>query len=291
MNEKLQSTVNIKDNVKIYIRHCDERTVPVLKWFFRGFNLGLINGENRKFPDVLEELFINIKEQVQSFALVLDGDLVPLISTDEMIKLFIKPLTTTKKIITINGDRIDKFVTMDRALIGGIKSYRKSRVDLYLKNLDKKQIRPESFLYNKVGHFHHLRTKVPQVGHEYGQFLWHLYEKAFQRGAKATKEVMMRQGHDLDFEVYEQAYNAGKKSQKNFVTNLYKKENLPAMFSDHEKQAISPYNAEMEYLKLKEEINKDIKNDINDKYINTPFKTDVKDEKWSMKKMIKRRLL
>ncbi len=280
----------IKDDVKVYIRHCEERTVPILEWFFRDFETELLNGLNRRFADVLEEMFLKIKDQKQRFALVLDGDLIPVISIKEILQLFIMVLHKTKNITTLNGDRIDKFFTMNRPQIGGIKAYKKDKIGLYLKNIDKKQFRPESFLYNKIGYFAHLKTKRPQVGHEYGQFLWHLYEKAIQRGAKATKEVQMRDGDDIDFAVYKEAYSLGKKNKNSHVHGSYKRENLPLKYLKEEKKDISPNDVENEYLKLKEEIYKDIREDIGD-VVNETAGLDIKENKWPLLKVLKRKFV
>jgi hypothetical protein len=278
----------MRDDFKVYIRHCEERTVPVLEWFFRDFNVELINGLNRRFADVLEDMFLKISDQRQKFALVLDGDLVPVITVDEIIRMFIEPLYKTKKLITLNGDRIDKFFTMNRALIGGIKSYRKAGIESYLKHLNKKQVRPESSLYNKVGYCAHLRTRIPQVGHEYGQFLWHLYEKAIQRGAKATKEEHMRAGNDIDFAVYKKAYDTGRELQHGFTFGSYNKNNLPSQYARDEKQSIPMDKTEEEYVRLKEEIDRDIKHDIGE---NSNSKVDINigDEKHSLIKKLKRK--
>jgi hypothetical protein len=280
----------IKDDVKVYIRHCDERTVPVLEWFFRGFEVELIKGVKRVFADVLEDMFIKIKEQKQRFALALDGDLIPVVSTDKMVQLFIEPLYKEKRLITLNGERIDKFFTINRAMIGGIKSYKRDRIEIYLKNLDKKQIRPESFLYNKAGYFAQLRTNSPQVGHEYGQFLWHLYEKGFQRGAKATKEVSMRDGDNIEFRVYKQAYCAGMELKKDYLPNAYNKNNLPLEYLRDEKDSITTVNVESEYLKLKEEIDKDVIRDIAG-VMNSAVEVGIKYNKWPLLKKIKDKIL
>jgi hypothetical protein len=287
-HDNLEEIGSIKDDVKVYIRHCEERTVPILEWFFRDFETELINGVNRRFADVLEEMFLKIKGQKQRLALVFDGDLVPVITVDEIVRLFIMPLYKTKNIITLNGDRIDKFFTMNRALIGGIKAYKKDRIERYLKNIDKKQIRPESFLYNKVGYFAHLRTKIPQVGHEYGQFLWHLYEKAIQRGAKATKEEQMRESDDIDFIVYKEAYSIGKELKNEHVPNSYRKNNLPLKYLKYEKDSIPLEGVESAYLRLKEEIDKDIRKDIGN-VIDKAVERDIKEDKWLLLKKLKKR--
>ncbi len=252
----------MKNDIKVYIRHCGERTVPVLEWFFRDFDIELINGLNRRFADVLEDMFLKIKDQDQRFALVLDGDLVPVVSIDEMVRLFIEPLYIKKNLVTLNGNMVGKFFTMDRAMTGGVKSYNKSRIDLYLRKLDKTQQRPESYIYRKSGYFAHLRTNKPQVGHEYGQFLWHIHEKAVMRGVKATKEIRMRKGNDIDFTVFRKAYNNGRFLRGNHMPCIYKKENLPKEYLESEKESIAPDKAENEYLKLKEEIISDIQHDI-----------------------------
>lgn len=280
----------IKDDVKVYIRHCEERTVPVLEWFFRGFEIELINGVKRVFADVLEDMFIKIKEQKQRFALALDGDLIPVVSVDRMVQLFIEPLYKEKRLITINGERIDKFFTINRAMIGGIKSYKRNGIETYIKNLDKKQIRPESFLYNKAGYSAQLRTNRPQAGHEYGQFLWHLYEKGFQRGGKATKEISMRNGDDLEFRVYEQAYCAGRELKKNYLPNSYNKNNLPLEYLKDEKDGIATANVENEYLRLKEEIDRDMTHDIS-AVMNSAAEVGIKYNKWPLLKKIKDRIL
>ncbi len=280
----------IKNDVKIYIRHCEERTVPILEWFFRDFETELLNGLNRSFADVLEEMFLKIKDQKKRFALALDGDLVPVISIEDILRLFIMPLYKTKNIITLNGDRIDKFFTMNRAMIGGIKSYKRDRIEIYLKNLDKKQIRPESFLYNKAGYFAQLRTNSPQVGHEYGQFLWHLYEKGFQRGAKATKEVTMRNGDNIEFRIYKQAYCAGRELKKDYLPNAYNKNNLPLEYLRDEKDGVTTANVEREYLRLKEEIDRDVIHDISG-VMNSTVDVGIKYNKWPLLKKIKDKIL
>lgn len=282
--------MDIKDDVKVYIRHCGERTVPILEWFFRDFEIELLNGFDKRFADVLEEMLLKIKDQEQRFALVLDGDLVPVIPIDGIVPLFIMPLYKVKNIITLNGNMIDKFFTMNRAQIGGIKAYKKDRIELYLKNIDKKQIRPESFLYNKVGYFAQLRTKKPQVGHGYGQFLWHLYEKGIQRGAKSMKEVQMREGDDVDFIVYKEGYSIGKELRTNHVPGLYKRDNLPSKFSQFEKNSISPDMIEEEYLKIKEEIFRDMKQDVGDVTDGT-IELDIKVNKWPLLKILKEKFI
>lgn len=260
----------MRDDFKVYIRHCEERTVPVLEWFFRDFDVELMNGLNRRFADVLEDMFLKISDQPQRFALVLDGDLVPVIPVDEIMQLFIEPLHKRKRLITLNGNMIGKFFTMNRAMVGGIKSYNKSRIDLYLNKLDKTQQRPESHLYSKAGYFAHLRTNKPQVGHEYGQFLWHIHEKALQRGAKATKTVKMREGDSPDFIVFKEAYYNGQNLKDGHTPGLYRKDNLPPEYRREEKDGISPDHIEEEYLSLKEEIERDIRHDIGD-VVNEPL--------------------
>ncbi len=267
--------MDIKDNVKVYIRHCEERTVPILEWFFRDFEMEAINGFNRKFADVLETMFLKIRDQDQRFALVLDGDLIPIVSIDEIVRLFIEPLHEGKNIICLNGSMVGKFFSMDRAMIGGIKSYKKNKIKRYLKNIDKKQLRTESFLYTKVGCCIHLKTRRPQVGHEYGQFLWHIYEKAFQRGAKATKEIQMRERNEIDFLLYKKAYRAGKELKNSYEPTLYRKDNLPLEYSEHEKDSIMVNDIEKEYLRLKEEIDRDTKEDVGD-VLNRPTKVGLK---------------
>lgn len=278
----------IKNDVKVYIRHCEERTVPILRWFFRDFEVEPINGLDRTFADVLEEMYIKVKEQKQEFALALDGDLIPVIPIDMIITLFIAPLYKIKNIITLNGNMIERLFTMNRAQIGGIKAYKKDRIELYLKNIDKKQIRPESFLYNKVGCFAQLRTKKPQVGHGYGQFLWHLYEKGIQRGAKSIKEVQMREGDDVDFTVYKDGYNIGKEARNNHVPSPYRKDNLPLKFLQYEKNSISPDRIEEEYLKIKEEIFKDMKQDIGD-VTDEKVELNVKGKRWPLLEIFKKK--
>ena len=261
-NSKKYSFVKNKDDVKVYIRHCEERTVPVLQWFFRDFDVELICGLDRRFADVLEDLFLAIENQKQEFALILDGDLVPVISADDIVHLFVEPFLQFKKLITLNGNMVWKFFSLDRAAIGGIKSYRKQRIELYLKNLDKSRERPESYLYSKVGYSGQIKTNRPQAGHEYGQFLWHLHEKALQRGAKASWEVPMREGDDIDFVVYKRAYEMGKALKEGHVPESYNKNSIPQEYLRKEKESISSDNVENEYFKMKEEINNDIRHDM-----------------------------
>lgn len=102
---------NYRDDIKIYIRHCGERTVPILQWYFHGYDIELVNGSGKKFTDVLRETLSKIPNQNQSYAIVADADMIPLIGIDQLISEMLCPFRNDNDLIAVNGTRIDKFLS------------------------------------------------------------------------------------------------------------------------------------------------------------------------------------
>lgn len=246
--------------VKIYIRHCGERTVPILKHYFAGFNVEEINGTGKSFSEVFYINLKKIKSQKEDYALVADGDLVPVISIDKLLKQMFTPFQNDEKLISVNGSRIDKFYQKDHPVPGGFKAYKKSNIGYYIDKFDKSQLYPESYLNNEYGGTKQLWLLSPQCGHEYGQCLWHVWEKGYQRGVKDPGNNSFRKHDpdDIDNVVFIEAFGKGSSNRnKHTKSESYNRSNLPLKYKKYEKKRAT--DTIVLWSQLKVEIQNDVK--------------------------------
>jgi hypothetical protein len=245
-----------KDLIRIYIRHTNERTVSILRWYFDGYKQTLLSGINRRFSILLEENFELMLKQEEPYAIVVDGDIVPIMEKDELITMLITPFFIDDSLITVNGTRVDKFLYYPMGKTGGFKSYNVKHILKYLKNLNKDSLRPESELYKVVGGMYQISPNIIQCGHEYGQYLWHIYNKAIQRGIKSNKKIILRKLNSIEFEIHKKGLLKGLLNKKELFN--YTPELLPKEFRSFEMSSIKEENIKNEYIKLKNEIQKDV---------------------------------
>ncbi len=248
-----------KDSIKVYIRHCGERTLPLLQWIFRGYKVELLDGTKRPFTEVYEENLIKMHEQDEEWALTVDGDTLPIIPLEKIIQQLIEPMQKDSSLITTNGVSVEKFVYWPTFRLSGFKPYKPQKVHHYLKSLDKNQIRPESHLYKKVGGFYQYRG-APQCGHEFGQYLHHIYEKAYFRGLKTDNGPRIRYLPTKEFKVFRDGFLLGKKEQQKAEVKAYNPNNLPKKYRKFEKSKITDF--ETDYNKIKNIMNLYIRFDI-----------------------------
>lgn len=246
--------------VKVYIRHAEERTVPFLVSYFQGCIVELLSGNEKSFVSLLEENFHAIQLQLEEFALVVDGDLVPVIPREQLFDELLTPLREDPGLVTVNGTRIDKFSSYIGPKTGGIRAYRARNISVYKEALDTTQLKPESHLYTTAGKMVQLRLPYPQCGHEYGQYLWHIYEKAYQRGAKEKGEYQLRRNiRGVEYDVFREGYTAGGKNMARYRPIPYRKNTLPLRYLSAEKTSVC--DVEREYALLLAEIHDDMQAD------------------------------
>ena len=81
---------------------------------------------------------------------------------------------------------------------------------------------------------------------------------------------------------------AGLKKKESYIPGFYRKDNLPSEYARYEKDSIPVNNIEEEYLRLKKEIDLDIKHDVGNSMYKE-IRVDIKEDQWSLWSKFKRK--